>query len=238
MYRKLLPLLLILMVVVTACQEPEPESPPPDEIVNLAAERMSEMKGFKFAMAVSDEPAFLDENKTLSLGSGEGFYMAPDKAVTSVTILTPGLVTEVSIISIGDEQWLAGLVTDEWSELPTSWGFNPAFLVNSEQGILSTLATDLSGLQLAGREKLPGSAGEELFKITGMMDGGRIFELSQGLIGPEAMEVTLWIGPETYELHRVVVKDFSEEASEEPTTWQIDFTDFDKTIEITPPTSS
>ena len=44
----------------------------------------------------------------------------------------------------------------------------------------------------------------------------------------------LWISPETFEVYRMVLTE-EEEGEEEPSTWTIDFWDYDQVIEIEPP---
>jgi hypothetical protein len=85
--------------------------------------------------------------------------------------------------------------------------------------------------------KLDGGPDQELFLITGTMDGGRISELSQGLISPDRLRVQLWIAPDTFELVRVVLDTGLSGETEETTVWQVDFRDFDQTVEISPPSS-
>jgi hypothetical protein len=229
--------LLIACLLVVACSQEEPETLPPEQIVANSAERMIALDGFKFAIDVSGAPAFLDVDQKFSLASAEGYYVAPDKAIAAVRVLAPGLVTEVDILSVGQEQWLSGLVSDEWTALPPDWGFNPATIVDAESGFLSTLNSDLSELELSGMSELDGGPDRELFSITGAMDGGRISELSQGLISPDQLRVQLWIAPETYELYRVVLGSEPSAETEEATIWQVDFSEFDQTVEISSPAS-
>ncbi|MGD2048829.1 MAG: LppX_LprAFG lipoprotein [Chloroflexota bacterium] len=229
--------LLFASLLVVACNQTEPEKLPPEQIVANSADRMIDLDGFRFTIDISGAPVFLDVDQNFSLASAEGFYVAPDKAIAAVRVLAPGLVTEVNILSVDQEQWLSGLVSDEWTALPPDWGFNPATLVDAESGFISTLTSDLSELELSGMSKLDGGPDQELFLISGTMDGGRISELSQGLISPDRLRVQLWIAPDTFELVRVVLDTGLSGETEETTVWQVDFRDFDQTVEISPPSS-
>jgi len=227
--------LLFVILLISACSRTEPEAIPPEQIVANSAERMINLDGFKFAIDISGAPAFLDVDQNFSLASAEGFYVAPDKAIAAVRVLAPGLVTEVNILSVGQEQWLSGLVSDEWTALPPDWGFNPATLVDAESGFISALTSDLSEIQLSGMSKIDGGPDQELFLITGIMEGGRISELSQGLFRSEPHQIQLWIAPDTYELYRVVINAESTTEIEEATVWRVDFREFDDTVEISAP---
>lgn len=227
--------LLFTSLLVSACNQTEPETLPAEQIVANSAERMISLDGFKFGFDISGAPVFLDVDQKFSLASAEGYYVAPDKAIAAVRVLAPGLVTEVDILSVSQEQWLSGLVSDEWTALPPDWGFNPATLVDAENGFIAALTSDLSGLQLAGMSKLDGGPDQELYMITGTMDSSRISQLSQGLIGSGTLSVQLWIAPETYELYRVVINSEPSTEAGEATVWQVDFSEFDETVDIAPP---
>jgi hypothetical protein len=49
------------------------------------------------------------------------------------------------------------------------------------------------------------------------------------------LDVDIWVDPESYVIHRVIVIDPMNEGEDEDTVWQIDFWNFDKVIEINPP---
>jgi hypothetical protein len=96
------------------------------------------------------------------------------------------------------------------------------------------LDSDLTNLVLRGVEELPELPGIPLYALTGRLDGERIYQMSYAMIGPETMEVQLWIAPDTFELYRVVISEPSADPAD-PTIWQLDFWDFNVPVEITPP---
>jgi hypothetical protein len=226
--------ILVLCLLFVSCSEPEPETPSPEEIVIQSAERMSGLPGFQFTIQNSGADVILDEASALALGQAVGYYSAPDKAQAEVNVLTPGFATSVNVISIGDMQWQTNPLTAQWAELPPQWGFNPAALFDGETGIQSILISDLSELELIGAENLEEGPVEELFSISGNLDGSGLVELTQGLIGSESMTVRLWIAPESYELHRAIITD-PNIGGDEPIVWQVDFSQFGFAPEIKPP---
>lgn len=234
-------LLIITLVIIllAACSEPEVETLPPEEIISRSAERMANTAGFQFNIQVSGQPVSLDGTGTLSLGDSQGFYVSPDKAVADVNVLAPGLVTQVSLISIGEEQWLSGLVSDEWIALPPEWGFNPASLIDSQTGLLSTLTQNLSNLSLVGTEKIDDGPDAAMYLIQAELDSDRLGQMSQGILGPGRLGIRMWIAPDTFELYRVILTDpgldSSAEETESESIWQIDFSRFDEAIDISPP---
>ena len=79
--------------------------------------------------------------------------------------------------------------------------------------------------------------GQKMYAITGRLRGERIYQMSYEMIGPESMDVKLWISPQSYELDRIFITD-PNQAGEEPTTWQVDFWDFGTAAVIEPPPAS
>jgi hypothetical protein len=226
---------MLMALLIAGCSQDEPETLSAEEIVANSAARMTGLDGFHFAIDLSGKPVFLDGAETLSLGNAEGFYVAPDRALAAVKVLIPGLVTEVELLSIADQQWLSGLVTSDWVELPPEWGFNPASLVDANTGIISTLTGDLSSLEFGGFQTLEDGPDGKHYLVTATLDGQRIGQMSQGLIGPEEMSIQLWIVPESYELVRVTITDPNGGGEEAITIWQIDFSRFDEIVDIEPP---
>lgn len=227
-------LLVLTALLLFACGEPEPEALPPEEIIQRSAERMNGMSGFEFTIERSGQPVYLDIDETIAFRRADGHYVAPDRAQATVRVITPGLVTDVGVISIGGTQWESNLLAPNWQEIPPDWAFNPAVLFDSEIGIQSILLSDLSDLAPEGTEMIEDGPDRPLYVVTGALGGDRIHEMSYGTIGPETMSIRLWIAPETFELYRVLITDPSQ-GGEEPTTWQVDFRQFDQTIEIAPP---
>lgn len=226
--------ILVLSLLFVACSEPEPESPSPDEIVALSAERMSGLPGFQFTIQNSGADVILDEASALALGQAVGYYSAPDRAQAEVNVLTPGFATSVNVISIGDTQWQTNPLTAQWTELPPEWGFNPAALFDSETGMQAILISNLSELELIGTESIEEGPDKELYAISGNLDGSGLADLSQGLIGSGSMTVMLWIAPESYELHRAIITD-PNITGDEPVVWQVDFGQFGFAPDIKPP---
>jgi hypothetical protein len=107
-------------------------------------------------------------------------------------------------------------------------------LFDPEIGIQSILLSDLSDLVVEESEVLEDGPDGKLYVISGRFAGERVSDLSNGLIGPEMITIKMWVGPETVELYRVLITDPSQ-AGAEPTIWQVDFRQFDESIEISPP---
>lgn len=225
---------ILLVGLGTSCRDSALPLLPPAEIVSNAAARMSEITGFHFTIDRSGAPAYLDRAESLSFRRAEGDYVAPDRSRATVRIIAPGIVTDVKVISVAAIQWETNVLTGQWEELPPDWGFNPTVLFDPDVGLQAILTSDLSALREATGDELALAPETSLYAISGEVKGERLFGMSGGLIGPDPVTATLWIAPETFELHRVVVTEPGA-GDEEVTIWQVDFAAFDQLVEIEPP---
>jgi hypothetical protein len=225
---------LAVFLAQVGCGLATPEAQSPEEIIALAIERTANLNGFAFLMVRDGSRAYLDPFETIALRRIEGEFVAPDMVQATVRVVTPGMVTEFQIISLGEEQWFTNLITGEWEVLPDDWGFNPASLFEPESGIVSVLRVDLSNLVFQGIGRLDEIPGKDLYHIAGDLSGENLYYVSYGLIASEIMPVELWIDPGTYDIHRIVLTELMPQ-EDEPRIWTLDFWDFDQSIEIAPP---
>ena len=234
--RKILFFLIIILICapLTACARNDLPQLAPEEILSRSAERMSSLQGFHLLFDRSGAPAFLDSGETLSLSKMEGHYDAPDRVKATVRVIAPGIVADVDVISIGSIQWQTNVYTGEWEELPANWGFNPGTLFDQKIGLQAILLADVSQLNLQEMQELDEMPGKKLYALSGKLSGDTIFSLSNGLIGPDEMDIQIWIDPKTFDLHRVVLSEHLGDTEKER-FWQFDFWDFDKTEGINPP---
>jgi hypothetical protein len=152
-----------------------------------------------------------------------------------VTALLPRLAAELKVLSIGTTQGQTTLATQAWEELPPNWGFNPTILFDADVGLPAILQNHLSNLQLVGTEQqLEDSSGDLLYKLKADVAGTAVYEMSGTMIGPNDVTAELWIDPETFDLVRILVTEPGPD-SDEPTVWQVDFSQFDQTVTIEPP---
>lgn len=231
---KRMTLFLLFFWNLSACRPAPPPELPPQEWVRSAATSMAELQGFHFLIDRSGAPAFIDSGQTLSFRRAEGEYAAPDRAQAEVRLILPGFVTNMKVVSVGAVQWETNPLTGRWSELPADWGFNPAVLFQEDVGLPAILADDLSEMSVAGPEKLENGRDVLLYRVTGVAAGERLYELTGTLIGPDPVQVTMWIEPETFFIHRIVAVEAAPD-NEEPSVWQVDFSQFDTAFVIEPP---
>jgi len=230
--------LAVLWILLAGCAKPQPEDLSPEEIISRAADRMLGLAGFEFLIERSGEPAFLDYDETISFRRAEGKFVTPDQLYANVRIIAPGLVTEVRVIQIEEEQWETNLLTGKWQPTDPRYrlDFSPFF--DSEMGIQAILYYDMVNPLLVGFEELPEIPGKQLYAIEATLDGGRVYQMSYGMIDNETLQVKIWVDPDSFDLHRILITDPADPGDEEDTIWRIDFWSFGSTFEIEKPTLS
>lgn len=231
---------VFLVSLVAACGQPTPPPLPPEEILSRAAEQMKSLQGFHYLIDRSGAPAYLNAEQTLAFAQAEGDFYAPDQARANIRVILPGLVAEVNMIALGDDYWESGLLSNQWEKLPPGMGFNPANLFDPQSGFQEILRADLVELSYDGLQELPDLPGESFYALRGKLEGERLYALSYGLMGPQSMDVNLWIAPTTFEVYRVQIDEpllpgESDPNGESVTRWQVDFWDFNQVEAIAPP---
>lgn len=219
----------------TGCAGRQIEELPPEEILSRSAERMRELDGFHYLIERSGAPAFLDYAETISFRRAEGDYVLPDRVIAEVRVIAPGIVAEVTIISVGETTWETHLLTGEWQVVPQEYAFQPQILLNPDTGIQAVVERDLESLAYEGIDEIEEMPGFPLYRLHGTLLGDGTYNATYGMIDKDPLDVRMWIAPDTFELHRVIVVDPADPGEDEDTVWQIDFWDFDRTIDIEAP---
>lgn len=233
--RRQIRFLLVFTILAAGCSGLETPYIPPKEIIARSASRMAAHTGFEFLVERTGAPVFLDLDGTISFRRAQGQFISPDRASTKVRVITPGLVAEVQIVSIGESQWETNLLTGQWQPSNPIYSFNPSLLFHPEKGIPSILAHELTAPTLLGLEELPEIPGKQLYKLGAALQGTTAYQMTFGMIDNEDLSLNLWIEPDTFDLFRVVLVDPADAADEEDTIWQIDFWNFDGAFDIQPP---
>ena len=202
--------------------------------MSRAAARMKALQGFSFVVVRSGAPAYIDPNQTFSLSRLEGNYVSPDKAQGQVRVIGPGIVASIHFISIADQYWETNYLTGEWWACPPNQCFNPALLFDPQTGLQPILQSDVLDLKLLKNEELEELPGKLLYSLSGQVKGEHLAQVSYGLIGPDPLNVHLWVDPATFAVQRIQLEKPGANSAE-ATLWTVDFLNFDKVSPVLPP---
>ena len=225
----------LLWILAAGCGKTQLEDLTAEEIISRSSDRMTGLAGFEFLIERTGEPVFLDYAETISFRRAEGKFVSPDQLYANVRIIAPGLVTEVRIIQIEDEQWETNLLTGEWQPTDPRYHIDLNLLFDAENGIPAVLKTDLLNPTLVGFEELPEIPGKDLYAIEADLEGERATQMSYGMIDNEKLSAKVWVDPDSFDLHRIKIVDPADPGDEEDTIWQFDFWSFGTNFEIEKP---
>ena len=228
--KKILFVLLVLGLLLTACGMDIPQIPPA-EVITRAGDAMLQAPTFHFKIDLSGKPVVLNQITRLSLRSAEGDFARPDKMGVHLKVLLPVAAAELDMIALGNEQYLTNVLTRQWEVLSPKFGFNPAIMFDPQVGLEQLLKAGLDNAHWIGVETLDGKS---LFHLQGSISGERLQGMSSGLIGKGPVDVDLWIETDTYLPRQAVIVDKGSDA-EKPTTWTMTFSSYGKDVNITAP---
>ena len=235
-----LPFVLVLLAaLLAACGEeatptPSPAptpTPDPRAILRQAGEAMQALDSVHFAITRSGGPAYLNEEQTLNLSAAEGDYVAPDAVRALLQVSGPGLNLEIQTVAIGEEQWITNPLNQRWDKLPAGFGFNPAILFDPELGWQPLLDKNVEEAMLLADTTVDG---EPRRHLRASIAGERVTTLTGGTASSEEpVTVDVWLEAETSRITRLTFTTPS--AGEEPSQWEVLFSDFNADVVIEAP---
>jgi hypothetical protein len=223
----------VTSLILAACRATPTPPPPATEILEQSAQAMSALRSAHFVIARAGAPAYVDATQLFVFRRAEGDFVAPDSARATVRVIGPALVTEVSVVAIGDQYWETNPLSGEWVNY-SGFGYNPASLFNADSGLAALMQNDLSDVSWVGLEELEDLPGERLFHLTASAPGQAVLAMTANLVGRGPVLFDWWIEPETYHVLRLRVTE-PETDPADPTVWLIDFDRFDADLTIDPP---
>ncbi len=236
--KRLIPFILILslIAILAAGCGGEPEVIiTPEMILADGVAHMAGLDGFSFSITQAGPPIFLDADEIVQFNGAVGHYVAPDQALTTVTITALGMLTEITVISLPDIQWASNPLSGVFQELPDTYLFKPTQYLDPTSGFFPSLGSGTLDVVLEGEEELEEMPGLPLTHLSGTIPGEIIFEISKGLIDIESMAAELWLDTASNEVHRVVLTDQTPGDGTEASIWTFDFWNFGAIIEISAP---
>lgn len=207
-------------------------TPIPTDIALRAGEQMLEVNAVHFGMELSGSLTYLDDPPTLALKGVEGDVVLPDRVRAIVRISSLGMISEVGIIGLGDEQYVTNPLNQQWEELPPGqgWYFDPALLFHPEYGIAAILKEgDWTFGTGAGDEQE-----ENYYILHGQVPGEKLFYLTSGMITSGKIDITIWVDKETLYVHKIKLVEL-ESDPENPSQWLMTLSNFDEAVGITAP---
>lgn len=227
--------LLCVAGCYTSVLKPTPTplpTPPPAEIAQRAGKRMLSVQSLHFVIELSGKLAYLDSPPTMALKRAEGDLVRPDQVRAIVKVSSLGVVSEVGLVQLGDEQYVTNPLNQRWERLPQGlgWYLEPALLFDPEYGIEAIL----------GQTTWTYGADERVedrshFLLSGQLPGERLWPLTFGMITSGEVAVDFWVSREDDTVRRIQLVQLESDL-EDPTRWLIELSAFDEPVDIRAPT--
>ncbi|MDX2343506.1 MAG: LppX_LprAFG lipoprotein [Acidimicrobiia bacterium] len=225
--------LLILALAASSCgsdSEPATTLPPePDIVLDVGAEAMGAVEYVRFKIERGGAPVYIDPLDTLNFALAEGQFAAPSSANAVVTLAVGNINAQIGAIAIDGKTWLTNPITGKWDEAPSGYDFDPATLFDPELGWRPLLAEGLTDIVWIGEET---RNSEARYHIRAVADEDRVLLILAGLIRKQAVDLDMWIDPETGYVREAELSTVYEGQTSD---WYIEFSEFDVPIEIAPP---
>ena len=212
-------------------------TPSPVEIAAQAGEQMLAIDSLHFVIEISGQLVYLDVPPTLALKRAEGDVVRPDRMRAVVKVFSFGMVSEVGIIGLGDEQYITNPLNQQWERLPPSqgWYFDPALLFDPEYGIEAILGEAAWTFGAGGSADVEQDVEEQAHYILhGQLPGERLTRLTSGMIASGEVMVDIWVNRQDVRVDRIQIVEL-ESNPENPTSWLIEFSAHDEAVNIQAP---
>jgi hypothetical protein len=205
-------------------------TPTPNELLELASERLAETPAVHFVLEVEGD-AFVDPLAEMLLVSAEGDLQRPDRVRTDLQLQVLGRVISLFLVTVGDRAWMTDLLTGEWGTAPVEFTYRPGIIFSPENG-LGPMMKRVQDVQRLEDEKI---AGRPAYHVRANVPQDAVIALTNYTIKGSVLTVDFWIDHETQALLRVRIAEQPASDRPHPAVWTIDFSHHGEPITIEPP---
>ncbi|MBL8160991.1 MAG: LppX_LprAFG lipoprotein [Anaerolineae bacterium] len=242
--RRLALCLILIVLVAAGCNaggtSPTPEpTPSPADLLLQASSNTRAASTLRVSVDRAGAEYFFETDFGVVLfNSLKGQYVAPDVIQASARVLLGNLPLDVDIFARGADQWIRGVFTNmEWQNAILAEGFDPQTLIATEDSGLQAALKSLRNLSFVGETAL--EDGTAAYHLSSVANGEDVSALIVNIVQMTGeVTVDVFIDRERLlPLKFVIVQPptGAQTATPGPTTWTIEFYDFDADPELNGP---
>lgn len=233
-------LLLVCVLLISGCagQPAAPTAvptptPTPRELAAQIGSATQQTQSMRFTVALSGKAVFADPGGLFTLTSMEGDLKRPDGMLATLKVKSAVGVAELRSVSLSGKQYLTNPITRQWQCLQPGGVFDPVILFETGKGLDSLIQQGFDDVALLGTEDLNG---KPHYHLRGTMDGKLLQPISFNLLGIGPVQVDVWADQETRRATQIILVDTATDPAS-PSTWTMNFSDYDKPVDVRAPIS-
>jgi lipoprotein LprG len=223
--------MLAVTTAIASCGggDSEPSGPTiePDAtvITETSATAMGGVTGVRFELDRTGAPVYIDPADVIALNSIVGRFNVPGSADAIVEVEVAGaLTTELGAVAVGDDVWLSNPITGELEPLPAGIDLDPSSFFDPSGG-WQPLLENLGDVELIGTD-------DGTYHVRGTATAENVEVITAGLVTGTDIVIDLWIDPVTA---LVATVEFTVDLGDGATHWEVRFSDYGETFDISPP---
>jgi hypothetical protein len=220
-------ILLSLLFLLVGCGGTTTSVPDAQQLLNQARDAMKQVNSYHFNLT-TDHPG--TGSSGVSIQTADGDVVAPDKIKAQGNIDLQGIVAQVNIIAIGQNQYYTNPLTGTWT--PITGVIDPRALADPQAGI----GTLLSQIQHPGTATDSSVDGNSCWSITGQLGSKYI----AGIVGDTQatntnVTTTVCIGKSDHRPYQIQVSGEALQGDSAQTVRTITFSKFNESVSIQAP---
>ncbi|WP_322488585.1 LppX_LprAFG lipoprotein [Chloroflexus sp.] len=232
-WRWLIASLVLWLVGCGGVATPPTPTPTPDPraLASAIGQATQNSQSAHFRITLTGKPVALDAGGVTTLNSIEGDLRRPDAVLSVLNITLGNAIGEIRTVSLAGKQYTTNPITRQWMCLQPGSTFDPAVLFAPDIGIEALLANQFADVTLVGIEDLNG---RPHYHLRGTLPAEQLRAISLNLLGAGPVATDLWADQATMRASRVVLVDTATDATS-PSTWTLEFSEYDKTVDVREP---
>jgi lipoprotein LprG len=218
---------VVVLMLAVACSNGNGDDQDPDQLIDGASARFEQLESVRYALELA-EPVSLDARDMFVLRGAEGAAARPGRATAETRVSVAGANVVLELIAIDGEMFLRNVLTGAWERAPVDLQYDPAVIFSDEHGVASVLRL-IDDRALDGTESVNG---QNTVRVTGTVPTSAVRQMTGNVFDTDSLDVTLWIEPDDYEIHRIQLEDPDQP---DEVSWALTLNDHDEAVEITAP---
>jgi len=198
------------------------------EVLARSTEAIDKLTAFHFLLNHENGGSVIALGLTMT--RAEGDVVVPDRVFAEVEATAGGLDAKVQAITIADQIWLTNPFNGQWQAVETD--FTGSDLFNPATGVAAAFDAASESARVVSTEELEG---EQVYVIEATVDAGDLEGFAPVAEPGIPVQVRAWIRTSDFLPLRLRVEGPLSANEPEGLARQLDLSNFDEAVEVTPP---